>query len=113
MHPSARLVGLSVLLWACASNPPAEPLRPRSARSVFYCAVGLFEQDGYVLESEEHDPDETGIRTGRLRRGNDVGFLSVVHTASGEINVRVRIGQYGSPSAEAVWLRRITQTCMQ
>jgi hypothetical protein len=114
MHPSAKLVGLSVLLWACASNPPAEPLRPRSARSVFYCALSMIEADGYSLESEQHQPGDPDVRSAIFRRGVAGSlYLAVWVTTRGELTLRIRTRPLRDPATEEAWRLRIIESCTQ
>ena len=114
MRPLAGLAGVILLLWTCASNPPAEPLRPTSAGSVFYCALSMIEADGYSLESEQHQPGDPDVRSAIFRRGVAGSlYLALWVTARGELTLRIRTRPLRDPATEESWRLRIIESCTQ
>jgi hypothetical protein len=114
MRAAMRLAGVMLFLGACSSNPPAEPLYPRSARSVFYCAVSMIETDGYILDSEHHRPGDPGFRSAIFRRGEVASlYLAVSATTRGQLRLLIRTRPVRDTSTEESWRHRIIANCTQ
>jgi hypothetical protein len=114
MRAATRLAGVMLLLWACSTNPPAEPLYPTSARSVFYCALSMIEADGYILDSEHHRLGDPDVRSAILRRGITASlYLSVWENSYGELTLRIRARPLRDTSTEESWRHRIIANCTQ